>query len=75
MVAYSSIGHMGYVLWRRRRRPPSASLAPSCRWSATVDFRLTVLLVGVVYAKTGTRDLTVLRGLLNPARGFPIVAV
>jgi NAD(P)H-quinone oxidoreductase subunit 4 len=34
---------------------------------------LLFLLVGVVYAKTGTRDLTVLRGLLNPARGFPIV--
>jgi len=34
---------------------------------------LLFLLVGVVYVKTGTRDLTVLRGLLNPERGLPIV--
>jgi len=34
---------------------------------------LLFLLVGIVYAKTGTRDLTVLRGLLNPERGLPIV--
>ena len=30
------------------------------------------LLVGVVYARTGTRDLNVLRGLLNPQRGLPL---
>merc|ERR1711990_327657 len=27
---------------------------------------------GVVYAQTGTRDLNVLRGLLNPQRGLPL---
>jgi NAD(P)H-quinone oxidoreductase subunit 4 len=30
------------------------------------------LLVGIVYRKTGTRDLEVLRGLLNPERGLPL---
>jgi NAD(P)H-quinone oxidoreductase subunit 4 len=30
------------------------------------------LVVGVVYAQTGTRDLNVLRGLLNPQRGLPL---
>ena len=30
------------------------------------------LLVGVVYARTGTRDLNVLRGLLNSQRGLPL---
>jgi NAD(P)H-quinone oxidoreductase subunit 4 len=29
------------------------------------------LLVGIVYRKTGTRDLEVLRGLLNPEKGLP----
>jgi NAD(P)H-quinone oxidoreductase subunit 4 len=32
---------------------------------------LLFLLVGIVYRKTGTRDLDVLRGLLNPERGLP----
>lgn len=30
------------------------------------------LAVGVVYERTGTRDLNVLRGLLNPQRGLPL---
>jgi NAD(P)H-quinone oxidoreductase subunit 4 len=34
---------------------------------------LLFLLVGVVYAKTGTRDVNVLRGLLNPERGLPLI--
>ena len=34
---------------------------------------LLFLLVGVVYHTTGTRDLQVLRGLLNPERGLPFV--
>ena len=33
---------------------------------------LMFLLVGVIYQATGTRDLTVLRGLLNPQRGLPL---
>jgi NAD(P)H-quinone oxidoreductase subunit 4 len=28
--------------------------------------------VGIVYRKTGTRDLDVLRGLLNPEKGLPL---
>jgi NAD(P)H-quinone oxidoreductase subunit 4 len=31
------------------------------------------LLVGVVYDKTGSRDLNILRGLLNPERGLPLI--
>ena len=34
---------------------------------------LMFLLVGVVYKKTGSRDLDVLSGLLNPERGLPII--
>ncbi|MBM5791740.1 MAG: NAD(P)H-quinone oxidoreductase subunit D4, partial [Cyanobacteria bacterium M_surface_10_m1_298] len=32
---------------------------------------LLFLLVGIVYRKTGTRDLKVLHGLLNPEKGLP----
>jgi NAD(P)H-quinone oxidoreductase subunit 4 len=34
---------------------------------------LLFLLVGVVYKKTGSRDLDVLNGLLNPERGLPLI--
>ncbi len=34
---------------------------------------LLFLLVGVVYKKTGTRDINVLRGLLNPEQGLPLI--
>ena len=34
---------------------------------------LLFLLVGVVYKKTGTRDIEILHGLLNPERGLPVV--
>jgi NAD(P)H-quinone oxidoreductase subunit 4 len=33
---------------------------------------LLFLLVGIVYRKTGSRDLEVVRGLLNPERGLPL---
>ena len=33
---------------------------------------LLFLLVGVVYAKTGTRDVDSLTGLLNPEKGLPV---
>jgi NAD(P)H-quinone oxidoreductase subunit 4 len=31
------------------------------------------LVVGVVYKKAGSRDLEVIRGLLNPERGMPVI--
>ncbi|MCY7282073.1 MAG: NAD(P)H-quinone oxidoreductase subunit D4, partial [Cyanobacteria bacterium CAN_BIN43] len=34
---------------------------------------LMFLLVGVVYSKTGTRDINALQGLLNPERGMPLI--
>jgi NAD(P)H-quinone oxidoreductase subunit 4 len=74
MVAYSSIGHMGYVLLAAAAATPLSILGTIMQMvSHGLISGLLFLLVGVVYAKTGTRDLTVLRGLLNPARGFPIV--
>lgn len=73
VVAYSSIAHMAYIL---------LAVAASTRLSiiaATVQMvshglisALLFLLVGLVYKKTGSRDVRVLRGLLNPEKGLPV---
>jgi NAD(P)H-quinone oxidoreductase subunit 4 len=74
IVAYSSVGHMGYILLAAAAATP-LSLAGSIAQMVSHGLisALLFLLVGVVYAKTGTRDVTVLRGLLTPERGLPLV--
>jgi NAD(P)H-quinone oxidoreductase subunit 4 len=73
MVAYSSVGHMGYVLLAAAAATPVALLGAVFQMvSHGLISALLFLLVGVVYRKTGTRDLEVLRGLLNPERGLPL---
>lgn len=74
MVAYSSIGHMGYVLLAAAAATPLSLLASVCQMIGHgLISALLFLLVGVVYQKTGTRDLDVLRGLLNPEKGLPLI--
>ncbi|MFH7244214.1 MAG: NADH-quinone oxidoreductase subunit M [Spirulina sp.] len=74
MVAYSSIGHMGYVLLAAAASTPLSIVGTVFQMvSHGLISGLLFLLVGVVYHTTGTRDLTVLRGLLNPERGLPFV--
>lgn len=74
MVAYSSIGHMGYVLLAAAAATPLSILAAIMQMiSHGLISALLFLLVGVVYEKTGSRDLQVLRGLLNPERGLPLI--
>ncbi|MBE9138002.1 NADH-quinone oxidoreductase subunit M [Nodosilinea sp. LEGE 07088] len=74
MVAYSSIGHMGYVLLAAAASTPISIVATVFQMiSHGLISALLFLLVGVVYKTTGTRDLTVLRGLLNPERGLPFI--
>ncbi len=74
MVAYSSIGHMGYILLALAAATPVSLIGTVFQMVShgLISAQL-FLLVGVVYQKTGTRDLGVLRGLLNPERGLPIV--
>ena len=73
MVAYSSIGHMGYILLAMAATTPLSVLGTVIQMiSHGLISGLMFLLVGIVYKKTGTRDLTILRGLLNPERGLPI---
>jgi NAD(P)H-quinone oxidoreductase subunit 4 len=75
MVAYSSIGHMGYVILGTAALTPLAMVgAVSQMVSHGLILALLFYLVGVVEAKVGTRDLNVLNGLLNPIRGLPMTS-
>jgi NAD(P)H-quinone oxidoreductase subunit 4 len=74
IVAYSSIGHMGFVILAMAAATPLALLGSVAQMiSHGLISALLFLLVGVVYSKTGTRDVNVLRGLLNPERGLPLI--
>jgi NAD(P)H-quinone oxidoreductase subunit 4 len=73
MVAYSSVGHMGTILLAGAAASPVALLGAEFQMvSHGLISALLFLLVGIVYRKTGTRDLDVLHGLLNPQRGLPL---
>lgn len=74
VVAYSSIGHMGYVLLAAAAATPLALVAAVAQMvSHGLISALLFFLVGVVYRVTGTRDLERLQGLLTPERGLPVV--
>jgi NAD(P)H-quinone oxidoreductase subunit 4 len=74
MVAYSSIGHMGFILLACAAATPLSIVGTIFQMvSHGLISALLFLAVGLVYQKTGTRDLNILRGLLNPERGLPIV--
>ena len=73
MVAYSSVGHMGYVLLAAAAATPLGLIGALFQMvSHGLISAILFLVVGVVYDRTGTRDLNVLRGLLNPQRGLPL---
>ena len=74
MVAYSSIAHMGYVLLAVASATSLSLLAAVFQMvSHGLISALLFLLVGVVYQKTGSRNLDTLSGLLNPERGLPLI--
>ncbi len=74
MVAYSSVGHMGYILLASAAATPLTILGAVFQMiSHGLISALLFLLVGVVYKKAGTRDINILRGLLNPEQGLPII--
>ncbi len=75
MVAYSSIGHMGYVLVACAAGTP-LSLLGAIGQMVSHGLILAILfyLVGVIEAKAGTRELDKLNGLLNPIRGLPLTS-
>ena len=74
MVAYSSIAHMGYILLASAAATPVSLLGTVVQMvSHGLISALLFLSVGVVYRKSGSRNLDVLRGLFNPDRGLPMI--
>jgi NAD(P)H-quinone oxidoreductase subunit 4 len=75
MVAYSSIGHMGYVLLGAAA-VTQLGLVGAISQMVAHGLILAILfhLVGVIEEKVGSRELDVLNGLLNPIRGLPSVS-
>ena len=76
MVAYSSVGHMGFILLAAAAATPESLMGAECQMVAHgLISALLFLLVGIVYTKTGTRELSVLGGLFNPERGLPLIGI
>lgn len=74
MVAYSSVAHLSYVLLASAAATPLSLLGAVCQMIAhSLIVALLFYLVGMVEAKVGSRDLAVLKGLLNPKRGLPLI--
>lgn len=75
MVAYSSIGHMGYIVVAAAALTPLSLLgAVSQMVSHGLILAILFYLVGIIETKVGTRDLDILNGLMNPLRGLPVVS-
>ncbi len=75
MVAYSSIGHMGYILVAAAAGNELSILGAVAQMiSHGLILALLFHLVGIVERKAGTRDLDVLNGLMNPIRGLPLIS-
>jgi len=74
IVAYSSVGHMGYILLAAAAATPLSLSGTIVQMvSHGLISALLFFLVGVIYEKTGTRDVNVLCGLLAPERGLPLI--
>ncbi|MFM8911456.1 MAG: NuoM family protein, partial [Flammeovirgaceae bacterium] len=73
MVAYSSVGHMGYIILALSTATPLSLVGATFQMvSHGLISALLFILVGIVYKKTGTRNLDSLNGLLNPELGLPV---
>ena len=74
MVAYSSIAHIAFVILATAAGTSIAVTGAICQMFAHgLIVALLFYLVGVIENKTGSRDLSILQGLMNPQRGFPII--
>lgn len=75
MVAYSSIGHMGYVLLAAAAATPLSLLGAVLQmFSHGLILAVLFHLIGIIERKVGTRNLDRLNGLMNPVRGLPLVS-
>ncbi|MEH2221423.1 MAG: NADH-quinone oxidoreductase subunit M [Nostoc sp.] len=75
MVAYSSVGHMGYILLGAAASTSLALVGVVAQmFSHGIILAILFHLVGVVEAKVGTRELDKLNGLMSPIRGLPLIS-
>ncbi|NBD15815.1 MAG: NADH-quinone oxidoreductase subunit M [Cyanobacteria bacterium] len=75
MVAYSSIGHMGYILVASAAGTSLSVLGAVAQMvSHGLILALLFQLIGTVEEKVGTRDRATLNGLMNPVRGLPLTS-
>jgi NAD(P)H-quinone oxidoreductase subunit 4 len=73
VVAYSSIAHMAYILLGAAATTRLSLEACILQMvSHGLISAMLFILVGIVYQKTGSRDVNYLRGLLNPEKGLPV---
>jgi NAD(P)H-quinone oxidoreductase subunit 4 len=73
-IAYSSVAHLSYVMLATAAGTSLSILGAVCQMVAHgLILALLFNLVGIIEAKTGTRELSKLHGLLNPKRGLPFV--
>lgn len=73
-IAYSSVAHLSYVLLATAASNPLSVLGAVYQMVAHgLILALLFNLVGIIEAKTGSRELNKLHGLLNPQRGLPFV--
>ena len=74
MVAYSSVAHIAFVVLATAAGTSIAISGAICQMFAHgLIVALLFYLAGVVEAKTGSRDLNLLQGLMNPQRGLPVI--
>jgi NAD(P)H-quinone oxidoreductase subunit 4 len=75
MVAYSSVGHMGYMLVAAAAGTKLSVLGSVSQMIAHgLILALLFYLIGIIERKVGTRDIDVLNGLMNPVRGLPMIS-
>jgi NAD(P)H-quinone oxidoreductase subunit 4 len=73
LIAYSSIAHIAFVVLATAAGTTIALSGAICQMFAHgLIVALLFNLAGIVESKTGTRDLNVLSGLMNPQRGLPV---
>ncbi len=75
MVAYSSIGHMGYILVAGAASTPLSLVGAIAQmFSHGIILAVLFLLIGIIETKVGTRELDQLNGLMSPIRGLPLIS-
>ena len=74
MIAYSSIAHIAFVVLATAAGTSIAISGAICQMFAHgLIVAMLFHLVGVIENKTGSRDINILTGLMNPQRGFPVI--